>query len=150
MSACRITKIAIFSIVLAASAFLFTPPIQGQINSAPNIESIQDFAGHLDALSARKFLETHPSTIVLDVRTEDEIKSGFIVAAHFRDFKSPHFKRRIKNLDPSKTYLVHCDDGDRSLLTFAIMKNFGFKHVYHMDGGLNAWKATGLPVSIPY
>ena len=150
MPAYGITKTAVFGTILAASAFLFTPPIQGQINPSPNIESIQDSAAYLDALSARKFLEAHPSTIVLDVRTEDEVKSGFIVAAHVLNFKSPHFKLRVKNLDPSKTYLVHCNDGDRSLLTFAMMKNLGFKHVYHMDGGLNAWKATGLPVSIPY
>jgi len=124
--------------------------IRLQQHNSPQKQAYHAQTGHLDAVSSRRFLENHPSTIVLDVRTETEVKDGYIVAAHFLDFRSPHFTRRIKNLDPEKTYLVHCNDSDRSLLAFNMLKDLGFKHVLHMDGGLNAWKAAGLPVSVPY
>jgi rhodanese-related sulfurtransferase len=151
MSAINKVGLALFAVILTAMATALTPESRAEQTGYPSQTSINDgIIDHLDAVSSRAFLETHPETIVLDVRTQDEIKSGFIVAAHFINFNSPHFTRRIKNLDPNKTYLIHCNDSDRSLLAFAMLKDLNFKHIIHMDGGLNAWKAAGLPVSVPY
>lgn len=41
--------------------------------------------------------------------------------------------------------VVLCDDGQRSALAATTLQAMSFAHVRVLDGGLNAWKARGLP-----
>ncbi len=92
-------------------------------------------------------LKTNPETVVLDVRTPEELTSGFIAGAVNMDFNSPEFQKSLESLDHSKTYVVYCTVGKRSGKAQQTMKGMGFKHAKSMEGGLNAWVAAGLPVS---
>ncbi len=94
-------------------------------------------------------LKTKPETVVLDVRTPEELTSGFIAGAVNIDFNSPDFQKTLKSLDHSKSYVVYCAVGKRSGKAQQMMKEMGFEHARSMEGGLNAWVAAGLPVSKP-
>ena len=39
-----------------------------------------------------------------------------------------------------------CQTGTRSQLAARMLREAGFSHVVHVDGGTNAWMAAGLPV----
>jgi rhodanese-related sulfurtransferase len=41
--------------------------------------------------------------------------------------------------------MVHCKSGHRSERAVKIMRNKGFTHIIHMDGGYDAWKALAPP-----
>lgn len=77
--------------------------------------------------------------IVLDVRTPDEFSQGHIPGAQLMDYLSPDFSTRIASLDKNKTYLVYCAAGSRSAKASDIMTRNGFKNIYNLKGGYNAW-----------
>src|ERR1044071_3044310 len=59
-------------------------------------------------------LRTNKDSVVLDVRTEKEFAAGHMPGAINIDVNAPDFPEKVKSLDPSKTYLVHCAAGVRS------------------------------------
>lgn len=79
------------------------------------------------------------SPIWLDVRTASEIENGAVDNSLKIDFRSEEFESEIKKLDPNKEYLVYCASGVRSKKTQKMMHKLGFKSVYNLKGGFNAW-----------
>ncbi|MHA3770357.1 rhodanese-like domain-containing protein [Verrucomicrobiota bacterium sgz303538] len=93
---------------------------------------------------AEKLLKSQKDVVVLDVRTPDEFEAGHIAGAKNVDFQSDDFAQKIAQLDKNKTYLVHCAAGGRSTRALKQLKDF--KSVYHMNGGISAWKEAGKPL----
>lgn len=83
---------------------------------------------------------------VLDVRTPGEWQQGHLAEATHLDFYQPDFKSRLQELDKDQTYVVYCAVGGRSGQAAKMMHEMGFKHVINMDGGIQAWKAEGMPL----
>lgn len=100
---------------------------------------------HIDPRNAHKLL-SQTNLIILDIRTPGEFKSFHIAGATNIDFHGPDFEQRVNSLDKSKTYLVHCASGGRSTQSLKIFQKHDFQSIYHLDGGINAWKNAGLPV----
>ena len=102
-------------------------------------------------LSPQAFAEQLKSAevILLDVRTPEEMQSGFLEGARNLDFNSGNFESTLDSLDHSKKYLVYCTIGKRSGKAADMMRAKGFKNVISMEGGLNAWVAAGLPTQKP-
>ncbi len=100
---------------------------------------------HQSATEASEWLKGHSDTIVLDVRTPKEFAEGHIEGAVNVDFLNENFSTELKALDTSKTYVMHCRSGGRSSKALQTFSDLGFQHILHMDGGMNAWKAAGLP-----
>ena len=107
-------------------------------------------AGHhnISAISAKKlvsrFKQEKKTLVILDVRTPEEYKNSHIAGARLMDFLADDFKASLGKLDKTKVYLLHCRSGSRSSSAFALMKRLGFQSVYHLDGGIIAWrKAVG-------
>jgi thioredoxin len=97
------------------------------------------------SLSADEFEKsiTKDSVQILDVRTPGEYASGHIkntLLANWNDAKE--FERRISFIDKSKPVYVYCLAGGRSAAAAAKMRSMGYKNVYELKGGINAWKAA--------
>lgn len=104
-----------------------------------------------DVLPAKEFadqLKADPSIVLIDVRTPDEMKSGYIAGAINMDYNSSGFQNSIASLDHNKKYFVYCAVGKRSGKAMEMMKSSGFKNVTSLEGGLNGWKEQGLPVEV--
>jgi len=85
--------------------------------------------------------------MVLDIRTDEELAQGRIVAQPLHlDFYAPDFREKLSALDRSALYLLHCRSGSRSSQALAIMKELGFVHVHELRGGITAWSASGYPL----
>jgi rhodanese-related sulfurtransferase len=105
------------------------------------IASAQDTTGL--AIQQNKFekIMKKKSATVLDVRTNDEYKSGYIGnAVNYNVLDSLGFVNKISSLDKNKKYLLYCKSGRRSGKALVMMKNMGFKKVYHLKGGITDWK----------
>ena len=100
---------------------------------------------HVDAKQAQQLVREKKVT-VLDLRTPAEFKSGRIAGATNLDFLAPDFEQRIKDLDKTKAYLIHCAGGGRSSHSLATFKHQQFQSIYHLDGGIKAWEKAGLPL----
>ncbi|APV44410.1 Rhodanese-related sulfurtransferase [Dehalogenimonas formicexedens] len=84
--------------------------------------------------------------VVLDVRTPSEFSQGHLSGAINIDYNAGNFQAEVSKLDKNKRYLVYCRTSHRSGLAVDIMKDLGFKEVYDMDGGIEAWMSAGYPV----
>ncbi len=107
----------------------------------------------------KKFIETNPDTVLLDVRTEDEwntvgkpdtkdlgIKSFFITISQDRSF----LDKVKENINKKNQVLVICAAGGRSIIAANLLANEGYNTLNISDGfSGNAqdpgWKNLGLP-----
>lgn len=83
--------------------------------------------------------------IVLDVRTAKEFQQNHLIDARNIDVESADFDSAIAALDKSVTYALYCESGRRSSIAYTKMKNAGFTDLYNLEGGMEAWVASGLP-----
>ncbi len=87
-----------------------------------------------------------PDFIILDVRTPEEYKEGYIENALNINFYSDEFNSELRKLDKDKAYLIYCRSGGRSGRTLNMMKQLGFKEVYNIQGGMVKWLYRENPV----
>lgn len=92
---------------------------------------------------ARSMIDSNPSLVVLDVRTQSEYDSG-----HIRNAKLipvTELEQRLDDLSKTDEILVYCRSGVRSQTASQILVDNGFLHVYNMLGGISAWISEGCP-----
>lgn len=85
------------------------------------------------------------NTILVDVRTPEEVSEGKISNAINIDFYSSTFEQEISKLNNNKTILVYGTSGKRSSEVANILVKKGFK-VINLNGGITNWISNGLPV----
>jgi rhodanese-related sulfurtransferase len=83
---------------------------------------------------------------MVDVRTPEEYKEGFIDGFQNIDYFSDTFDTDIEALDKSKPVIVYCRSGNRSSKCASKMVEKGFVKIYELDGGLTKWKYKGYDV----
>ena len=88
------------------------------------------------------------NVVIVDVRTQSEIKEGFIYGARFMNFYDNDFKDQISTLDKQKPTIVYCQKGGRSLKTCKMMQEMGFERVYNLEGGSYGWFMHGKKMTI--
>ena len=76
---------------------------------------------------------------VIDVRTAEEYRDGYIKNAINIDFKSSEFIQNISRLDKNKSYLIYCKSGNRSGKASKVMDSLGFYKIYDLKGGFMNW-----------
>lgn len=81
---------------------------------------------------------------VLDVRTDAEWRGGHIRGA--QHIMGGYVAERVKEIPRDRPLYVICGSGYRSSVTASILKRAGFEDVTNVVGGMNAWRAAGLPV----
>jgi rhodanese-related sulfurtransferase/thioredoxin-related protein len=84
--------------------------------------------------------------VILDVRTPAEFSAGHIPGAMNLDYNAPDFQQKAAALDKSKTYLVHCAVGGRSVRACEKMSRLDFPNLYNLPDGFKAWAKAGQPV----
>lgn len=83
---------------------------------------------------------------VLDVRKVSEYENGHVKGAQLLELSS--LSKNLQQIDKSKTYLVHCAGGHRSMIAASIMKANGFTHLLNVRGGWGKIKETNAPLEI--
>ena len=83
---------------------------------------------------------------IVDVRTPEEYKEGFISNSQNIDFKSPTFDKDITKLDKAKPVILYCKSGARSAKCSKKLKDAGFVKIYDLEGGITQWKFKGFEI----
>lgn len=101
--------------------------------------AIQD----LDAGQLHKALAV-TEVLLVDVREPDEHRNERIAGA----VNMPLSRFDPAALPPSagKTVVLHCQGGVRSAKALEACQKAGVEVRHHLKGGINAWKAAGLPI----
>ncbi|MDH3650720.1 MAG: rhodanese-like domain-containing protein [Saprospiraceae bacterium] len=105
----------------------------------PRWQMLKDQLTNLNASMFRNGFESSAESIILDVRTSHEVNDQKIPGAIHLDYLGYDFIDQLENLDREKAYYVYCRTGRRSVRTCVLMKNWNFKEVYNLEGGLVAW-----------
>lgn len=99
-------------------------------------------------IDVKKFSEMikEKDIIILDIRTLQEVRSGYVKGAIHIDFYSNDFKEKLDELERTKKYLVYCHSGGRSTTASKLMKQMNFHNVYNLSGGVGALMRKHFPL----
>ncbi len=88
-------------------------------------------------LSPRE-LDQKKGIMVLDVRTNKEYERGHIPGAVHVQISE--IGDKVKKLKKDKELLVYCQNGNRGVWAIKRLMGMGYKNLYNLKGGYNAWK----------
>jgi rhodanese-related sulfurtransferase len=84
--------------------------------------------------------------ILLDVREATEFAREHIAGARLMPLSNFCSQLNNAQLPRDKTIALCCASGQRSQSAMRKLAAAGFTNIAHLDGGLAAWKASGLPL----
>lgn len=92
-------------------------------------------------IHARELSQKWPEkgSVLLDVRTPEEFRSGHAKGAKNIDVSGGGFHKELEQCDKNQVYYVVCQSGMRSRRAAKIMAKLGFKKVYNVRGGMMSW-----------
>lgn len=82
-------------------------------------------------------------SIIIDVRTPEEFKTGKIAKARNINVASFSFMTEAQKLDKNKEILVYCRSGARSVRAANMLAKIGYTKVSNLKGGVMAWQNHG-------
>lgn len=85
---------------------------------------------------------------IVDVRTPPEYEAGHIKGAINASFIGFKFKKKMKQLDPSKPVYIYCQTAHRSPYASITLYKLGFTEVYDLKKGFSKWKKAGMPIEL--
>ena len=100
-------------------------------------------------------LELDPGALVVDVRDAAEVPSTGLAVRGVNislgnlpiraDLELPEEWRDSRLQDRSRQIITTCQTGENAARGAKLLKEMGFTNVSRMEGGMEAWKAAGLP-----
>lgn len=135
----------LFVLMLAAGCVVAAVLVGGCLGGSPTAEN--GMVRTIPPAEAFALIEENkncPDLVVIDVRRPDEFAGGHIEGAV--NINSATFSGHLAELDPNGTYVICCQRGARSAGVREMMRDAGFREVYEIEGGMNAWTAAGFPV----
>jgi glyoxylase-like metal-dependent hydrolase (beta-lactamase superfamily II)/rhodanese-related sulfurtransferase len=85
--------------------------------------------------------------VLLDVREKDAFAAGHIPGAQHLPRGQLELRVNKELPDPTKRILVCCEFGQISTLAAATLREMGFGQTAALDGGIKAWRESGLPLT---
>ena len=110
-----------------------------------HLESLKDRVGEVEANEIPGLLEQ--GAILFDIRERHELTAG--TAAGARILGRGMLELAIGEIvdDVEQPLVLMCAGGDRSLLSAASLASMGYRRVFNLAGGFNAWREAGLPIA---
>lgn len=113
-------------LLIALAGFYF---ISNRTNSSNHSQPI--------STTEAKQLYLQPEYILLDVRTPAEISARSISGT--LNIPLQEIEQRLNEIPQDKKLLVICRSGARSRQAIEILSKHGYKNLYNVEGGINAW-----------
>jgi rhodanese-related sulfurtransferase len=85
---------------------------------------------------------------ILDVRTADEFKAGFITSAINVNINDVPANLAQLPADKAAPIVVLCQSGHRGAIVMMYLQMLGYTNVRNLGGGMNGWINSELPVNI--
>lgn|SRR5512140_537445 len=124
-------------VFVASGAMLVWPLFQRRLLS-PTKE--------LGAAEATRLINDR-NPVILDVRETKEYEAGRLPNAVHIPLSQIESRGSELAAMTSRPVLAYCARGNRSGLAARPLGKVGFKEIYGLRGGIDAWRAAGLPVA---
>ncbi len=119
------------------------------------VEEARAEVDSVDPNEVQKRLAQDPDALVVDVRDATDVPSTGLAPGGANislgmlpvraDQELPEEWRDSRLQDRSRQLIVTCQTGGNAARGAKLLKDMGFTNVSLMDGGMQAWKAAGLP-----
>jgi adenylyltransferase/sulfurtransferase len=110
-----------------------------------NEEAVPAAGAEIDVYTLKDWQDQKKKFVLLDVREPNEYE---IANLGGKLIPLGTLAANINQLDSADEIVVHCKMGGRSARAQAVLNKFGFKKVYNLAGGIDAWSAEIDP-SLP-
>jgi rhodanese-related sulfurtransferase len=112
---------------------------------------LSDAAAHVPFVSLADLAErvgrNDLGLVLLDVREKDAFADGHIPGAQHLPRGQLELRVNKELPDPTRRILVCCEFGQISTLAAATLRELGFTQAAALDGGMKAWRESGLPLN---
>jgi glutaredoxin 3 len=93
----------------------------------------------------RALVDEGAQVLTIDVRSHAEADATGMLA-HAVLAPMPELEAAIADLDRESVWIVYCKSGVRSSQALPVLREHGFRNVVSLQGGIDAWLASGGPV----
>ncbi len=110
----------------------------------------------ISAAEVQKRMKQDSNALLVDVRDAADIPSTGLATGGLNislgmlpvraDLELPEDWREPRLQDRSLPVITACQLGPNGAIGAKILKDMGFTNVSYLDGGMEAWKAAGLPI----
>ncbi len=122
------------------------------------MQMAEEAMARVEGISAEKVqqrLKQDPNALLVDVRDAADIPSTGLAAGGLNislgmlpvraDLELPEELRDAGLQDRSRQIITTCQLGPNGARGARLLKDMGFTNVCYLEGGMEAWKAAGLP-----
>ncbi len=114
------------------------------------IEKWKENGKEIDSINSISAIETvkrleNKSSILIDVRKENEYKSQHVVNAH--NYQLSSINNYLPKFEEKNDYYIHCQSGYRSMIACSILKSRGIHNITNVIGGFKNLGLTTLNLS---
>ena len=111
------------------------------------IEKWKENGKEIDSINSISAVETvkrleNKSSILIDVRKENEYKSQHVVNAH--NYQLSSINNYLPKFEEKNDYYIHCQSGYRSMIACSILKSRGIHNITNVIGGFKNLGLTTL------
>jgi len=109
----------------------------------------------ISAAEVQQRMKQEPNALLVDVRDAADIPSTGLATGGLNislgmlpvraDLELPEDWREPRLQDRSLPVIIACQLGPNGAIGAKILKDMGFTNVSYLEGGMEAWKAAGLP-----
>ncbi|AEI52199.1 MBL fold metallo-hydrolase [Runella slithyformis] len=120
--------------------------LQGGIQAWKDAGKEADTVTSISAEAFSNVLAADPTIAAFDVRKKSEYDSEHVIGVE--NLPLDFLNDNMAQINPDKTYFLHCAGGYRSMIAVSILKARGFENLIDVAGGFAAIKAVGkLPLT---
>ncbi|WP_114663258.1 rhodanese-like domain-containing protein [Polynucleobacter necessarius] len=127
-------NLALIALLLVSGAALFLPTLSSLISGKG-----------LSPTEATIWINRRKAH-VLDLRSEEAFKIGHLPGAKLADVAKIEAAIEALKLDRKRPLVLVCDTGAHSRKALAQVQKLGFVEVGVLEGGVQAWKTSALPL----
>jgi len=98
----------------------------------------------ITSAEAKKLMDKSKNAYLLDVRTADERRQGYIPGSVLIPIDM--LEKRHNEIPKNRPVIVYCAVGSRSRSVAQALARNGYAEVYNMKDGIFGWYKNGLPV----
>lgn len=132
-----VAVVALLGLVAGAVGYVFIGPSSSRVDAGASFKTITP-------LEAKALIETRKDLLLVDVRSPDEFRGGSLPGATLIPFWD--FAKGRYDLPKDRPILLICAVGGRSLACGQMLSTKGYREVYNLQGGLDAWLEQRVPL----
>ncbi|MEE9492806.1 MAG: rhodanese-like domain-containing protein [Gammaproteobacteria bacterium] len=92
-------------------------------------------------------LNNHNNAIFLDIRDDNDFKTGHIPDALNIPLKQLNSRAGELEKYTGQPIIAYCRSGNTSLTVGSILKKHGMEQIYNLSGGIVGWKSANMPLT---